>query len=52
MDKQISQPKEETPEPVTEVKPTHCIDDETLLALQMEAEMAVRLLRAADAKRA
>ena len=50
MDKQVSQPKEEAPEPPVEVKPTHCIDDQTLLALQMEAEMAVRLLRAAEAK--
>jgi len=52
MDKQVSQPKEETTEPETEVKPTHCIDDETLLALQMEAEMAVKLLRATEATRA
>ena len=51
MDKQVSEPIEETPERETEVKPIHCIDDDTLLALQMEAEMAVRLLRAAEASR-
>jgi len=46
MDKQVSQPKEETPEPRTEAKPFHSIDDDTLLALEMEAETAAKLLRA------
>jgi hypothetical protein len=49
MDKQASEPKEQTPEPRTEAKRFHSIDDDTLLALQMEAEMAVKLLRAAEA---
>jgi len=49
MDRQVSEPKEEAPEPRTEAKRFHSIDDDTLLALQMEAEMAVKLLRAAEA---
>jgi hypothetical protein len=52
MDKQVSEPTGETQERETKVKPTHCIDDETLLALQMEAEMTVKLPRAAEAGRA
>ena len=47
MDRQVSEPKEESPEVETEqrVKPFHSIDDETLLALEKEAEIAVRAIR-------